>query len=62
VTSIRRELGAVDHEAVTQAMIAGFETALDIRLEEGALTPAELARAAQLREERYENRAWNFKR
>ena len=62
VTSIQRELGEVDTGAVTQAMIAGFETVLDIRLVEGTRSAAELARADQLREERYDNRVWNFKR
>lgn len=62
VTSIQRELGEVDTDAVTQAMITGFETVLNIRLVEGTLSAAELARADQLREERYDNRVWNFKR
>ncbi|MGC9357702.1 MAG: lipoate--protein ligase family protein [Anaerolineae bacterium] len=62
VTSIQRELGEVDTDTVTQAMIAGFETVLDVRLVEGTLSATELNQAAQLREERYDNPTWNFKR
>ena len=62
VTSIRRELGAVDKAAVIQAMIAGFAEALDITLTPGELSASEKALAAQLKEERYANREWIYKR
>lgn len=62
VTSIRRELGAVDKATVTQAMVRGFAEALDIELELGELSDAEKALAAHLKEERYANPTWIYKR
>ncbi len=62
VTSIRRELGAVDKAVVVQAMIAGFAEALDIALTPGELSASEQPLAAQLKEERYGNREWIYKR
>lgn len=62
VTSIRREMGTVDRDQVTQAMIDGFAGALDIELAPGELSDDELAMADQLRKERYESHAWTFKR
>lgn len=62
VTSIRRELGAVDKDAVVQAMIAGFAEALDIELTLGELSASEQSLAEQLKGERYANREWIYKR
>jgi lipoate---protein ligase len=62
VTSIRREMGAVDRDQVTQAMIDGFATALDIDLVPGELSDSELTMADQLRKERYESHEWTSKR
>jgi lipoate---protein ligase len=62
VTSIGREMGEVDRERVTAAMVAGFAQVLDIELEAGELTTEELALAEKLRKERYESDAWTFKR
>jgi len=62
VTSIRRELGTVDKTAVTQAMVAGFAETLDIKLVLGELSPEEKDLAVQLKEERYVNPAWIYKR
>lgn len=62
VTSIKREMGEVDRERVTEAMIVGYAQTLDIELVPGELSEAELALAQQLRRERYESDAWIFKR
>ncbi len=62
VTSIQRELGRVDREAVTQALIGGFAEALDLDLTLGVLSDAELAHAEQIKAERYATEAWTFKR
>ena len=62
VTSIRREMGAVDRERVTAAMVAGFAQVLDIELVPGELTDEELTLADKVRKERYESDAWIFKR
>ena len=62
VTSIQREMGEVDRERVTAAMVAGFARVLDIELVPGELTEEELALAEEVRKERYENDAWTFKR
>ncbi len=62
VTSIRREMGTVDRDQVTQAMLDGFAAALDIELISGELSDEELTMADQLRKERYESHAWIFKR
>jgi lipoate-protein ligase A len=62
VTSIRRELGGGDREAVTRALVAGFARALDVALEPGVLTDQEIALAETLRMEKYATPAWNQKR
>ncbi len=62
VTSIRRELGTVDKEAVIAAMVAGFAEVLDIHLTPGTLSDEELTLAEHLKVERYANPTWNFKR
>jgi lipoate---protein ligase len=62
VTSIKREMGEVDRDRVTQAMIDGFAEALDIEVVPGELTESELTLAEQLREERYASDDWTFKR
>ena len=62
VTSIKREMGAVDRERVTQAMIDGFAEALDIRFVPGDLSDHEHALAQTLREENYATNTWNYKR
>jgi lipoate-protein ligase A len=62
VTSIRREMGTVDRERVTQAMIDGFAEALDIRLVPGELIEHELVLARALKEEHYATDGWNAMR
>jgi len=62
VTSIRREVGTVDKDAVIQAMVAGFTEILDIHLSPGTASAAEWALAGRIKEERYANPTWNFKR
>ena len=62
VTSIEKELGQVDRDAVIQAMISGFGETLDIELVTGQLSLPETSLAARLKAERYENKTWNFKR
>ena len=62
VTSVERELGQVDREAITQAMIQGFAETLDIELIEGSLLASEIELAEQIKMERYANHDWNFKR
>jgi lipoate-protein ligase A len=62
VTSIKREMGTVDRDRVVDAMIDGFGQVLEIDLVPGELSEDELALAEKLREERYADREWNFKR
>ncbi len=62
VTSVKRELGEVDEQAIIQAMMAGFAQALSITLVPGVLSEQELALAEQLKVERYGAKEWNFKR
>ncbi len=62
VTSIKREMGEVDRDRVTEAMIAGFVETLGIALEPGELTDEEMSLAEELRRERYESDTWTFKR
>jgi lipoate-protein ligase A len=45
-------------ELAVQAMSAGFRQALDLQLEPGDPTPGELARAEELRGERFANSQW----
>ncbi len=58
VTSIRREMGSVDRERVTQALIDGFAEALDITLAPGELIDHEIALAQTLKEEQYATNEW----
>ncbi len=62
VTSISREMGSVDRERVTRAMIDGFAKALDITLVPGELTEHERVLAQTLKEEQYATDSWNTKR
>lgn len=48
-------------EAVT-AMIVGFSTALDLTLTQGELTPEEQEWIAELRDEKYANDTWTWRR
>lgn len=62
VTSIRREVGAVDPQAVIEALCAGFAAALDAEFIPGVLTEQEAQLAQQIKGERYARREWLFKR
>ena len=62
VTSIKREMGTVDRERVTDALVAGFVEALGIKLVPGELRDEELELAEQVRTERYESHDWIYKR
>jgi lipoate---protein ligase len=62
VTSIEKEKGKLPNETVINAMIKGFEKALDIKLVKGELTEEELAMLGNIKQERYENNEWNYKR
>jgi len=62
VTSIRRVMGTVDNDAVIEAMCAGFAEVLDIQLSPGTVSDEELALLTRVKEERYANPTWNFKR
>jgi len=62
VTSIKREMGAVDRERVTDALVAGFAQALDVDLVPGELRDEELTLAERVRTERYESHDWIYKR
>jgi len=62
VTSIRREMGSVDRERVTQALIDGFAKTLDITLAPGELTDHEIALAQTLKEEQYATDEWTAMR
>lgn len=62
VTSIRRELGEVNHAAVVEALSAGFAAALALDLTPGALSEQELELAEQIKVERYAQHDWLFKR
>jgi len=62
VTSIRRVMGTVDNDAVIEAMCAGFAEVLDIRLSLRTVSGDELALLERVKEERYANPTWNFRR
>ncbi|MBN1873228.1 MAG: lipoate--protein ligase family protein [Anaerolineae bacterium] len=62
VTSIKRELGAVDKATIIQAMITGFKKAMHIELVEGTLSDEEIALTTNLKVEKYGTEAWNHKR
>lgn len=57
--TLEQVLGAAPGwEKAAQALTRGFAQALNLTLVESALTPGEIARAEQLVEEKYGNRAW----
>lgn len=61
ITSLRRELGrSVSQEEVNQALISGFEKALNVTLEEGDLTGYERSLADRLCREKYSTDEWNL--
>jgi lipoate-protein ligase A len=63
VTSINSALPkTVDFEEVCSALAAGFEKSLDIELEKGELAQTELQLAEEIRQDRYINPDWNFRR
>ncbi len=62
VTSIRRELGTVDKDAVIAAMCAGFAEVLNIRLSPGTVSDEERTLLTRVKEERYANPTWTYKR
>lgn len=60
-TTAERILGApLDWETAAAAFEAGFEQALNLRLEPGDLIAGEIARAGELLEEKYANDAWTM--
>jgi len=62
VTSIRRELGRdVSFDEARDALVAGFEEALDIRLEPGELTAYEQGLTEKFRA-KYSSHEWIFRR
>jgi lipoate-protein ligase A len=62
VTSIRRELGRdVSFSEARDALVSGFEEALDIHLEPGSLTAYEQELTEKFRE-KYSSSGWIFKR
>jgi lipoate-protein ligase A len=62
ITSIEKEL---DHriapKEAAEALINGFQKALSIEFQQGALTDTEQALASKLRSEKYTKDAWNLK-
>jgi lipoate-protein ligase A len=61
ITSMNIELGKeVSIEKVTNALVEGFQKALDIRLAESELTSFEQGLAEKLRREKYATDGWNF--
>jgi lipoate-protein ligase A len=61
ITSIYAELGkTVSAAEVNDALVKGFEKALDIRLTRGELTVGELELSKQLCQEKYASDDWNF--
>jgi lipoate-protein ligase A len=62
VTSLRGQgVSFPDMEALCRIMKSGFEAVLGVRLEEGALTPAEEALKGRLLRDKYTNDQWNLK-
>ncbi len=58
-TTAERVLGCpLDWDRAAQAFIQAFQQALNIRLQPGELTPAELQRAGELIEEKFANPLW----
>jgi lipoate-protein ligase A len=63
VTSLNSALERdVDFNEVCNALAKGFEKALDIELEEGEITEAELALADDIKKDRYTSSEWNYRR
>lgn len=63
VTSLKDESGRIiTAEKVEEAMIKGFEQALNIKLIEGKLSDKELEIARKLYEEKYSTKEWNYLR
>jgi lipoate-protein ligase A len=62
VTSVKHQAGEVEVKELMEALARGFEAALGIKLAPGELTPQEIELAGKIREERYANPEWNFKR
>jgi lipoate-protein ligase A len=61
ITSINAELGkTVSTSEVNDALVKGFEKALDIRLTKGELTAGELELSKHLCQEKYATDDWNF--
>ncbi len=62
LTSIKQELGStVSTEEACQALVTGFQRALNIQLIEGELTSYEQDLAEKLRREKFATDNWNFK-
>jgi len=62
VTSIYSELKHdIDFNEIIDALVKGFEKALNIRLVPEKLTPEELKLAKKLKETKYNKKEWNFK-
>jgi lipoate-protein ligase A len=61
--TLRSLLGrAVDYAEVTQALVAGFSSGLDIALTPGMLSAQEEEEAARLRRDKYTADAWRFRK
>ena len=61
IASIETELGhKISPDTVANALAQGFRATLKIQLEEGKLTPTELALASKLYKEKYTTEKWNF--
>lgn len=61
ITSIRKELGRnISTIEVYQALIKGFQNALNITLEDSELTSYERELAEKLHKEKYATKEWNF--
>jgi lipoate-protein ligase A len=62
ITSVKRELKhGIPTEKVADALVEGFEQALEVELEEGTLTDHERKLASKLRDEKYSRDTWNFR-
>jgi len=62
LTSIKQELGsAVSTDKACQALVTGFQRALNIKLTEGELTGYEQSLAEKLRREKFATDNWNLK-
>ncbi|MFC1691608.1 biotin/lipoate A/B protein ligase family protein, partial [Nanoarchaeota archaeon] len=63
VTSVKDQLGReIEFSEISQALIEGFEKALNIKLEKGQLSQSELEMAEKIAQDKYSNKDWNFKR